>query len=145
MACEESSCYGAPHFLHAQPVCPSICLVPDTLALLPLSVCCVSASTFALSITVASVKLHLRTGDKTYELVSVTLQFRKKQRNISFLVMRNMKNENEMHASVISCLFCMSGQIVLPLNVSWYVVLYEVVEFVVVQEGACHISPQFHV
>lgn len=50
-----------------------------------------------------------------------------------------------MCASVISGLFCMSCQTALPLNVGWYVVLYEVVEFIVVQEGTGHIPSQFHV
>lgn len=61
MKCEGSSCYGTLHFIHAQSV--SVCLVPDTLALLPLSVRCISANTIALCVAVC-LGHHLRTAHR---------------------------------------------------------------------------------
>lgn len=109
MKCEESSCYGAPHFIHAV-CCLSICLVPDTLALLPLSVCCVSANTFALSITVACVGLHLRTGDKnTLIWMTEMVQYssgNSKTKIYILLIMNNMQTEKSICViDVISYLF----------------------------------------
>lgn len=60
-------------------------------------------------------------------------------------MIKNMQIENHMFVNdIISYSFTHHAH-TLPLDVSWDVVLDEVVEFVVIQESSSHIPAQFHV